>query len=566
MPLTRRTSMPEPTAELRGVGVGVGLVVGSVRRMADPLPAPSAAPSTRSPDEEWTRAENAVAETADELRERALRADGTARAVLEAQALMPLDPALRAEVRARVAAGSTAESAVHDAFGVFRRTLAELGGTAAERAADVDDVARRVVARIAGVPMPGIPHGTAPFVLIARDLAPADAALLDAAVVLAIVTAEGGPTSHTAIVAREKGVPAIVGVAGALELTDGVLVAVDAARGRVLIEPDERAVATLQAQRPARVAPAAAGPGLLGDGTRVALLANVSTVADAEAAAAAGAEGVGLLRTEFLFPTADFAPSVEAQTAAYRRVLAAFPRGRVVVRVFDAGADKPVAFLGDAREPNPALGRRGIRALLQHEPVLRDQLTALARAGEGAPGRLRVMAPMVSTVDEARAFVDLAHLHGLPQAGVMIEVPSAALLADRMLAVVDFASVGSNDLTQYTMAADRQLAGFAGYQDPWHPAVLELVGRVGAAGAETGKPVGVCGEAAADPLLAVVLVGLGASSLSMAPAALADVREELARWTLDDARRAAGSALSAASAEEARSAARAALVEYPPMV
>ena len=250
---------------------------------------------------------------------------------------------------------------------------------------------------------------------------------------------------------------------------------------------------------------------------------------------------MGLFRTEFLFLSSTQAPTVEQQRESYRQLLSAFPGKKVVVRVLDAGADKPLAFLNDAHEENPALGLRGIRALQASEDILREQLTALAEADaatrqspEGGAD-LWVMAPMVATVEETEYFVALAKDYGIKTAGVMVEVPSSALLADRILGIADFASIGTNDLTQYTLAADRLLGSVAAFQDPWHPAVLRLIGEVGAAGEAQGKPVGICGEAAADPLLAVVLVGLGAKSLSMAPTALADVRASLLQYSLDDA-------------------------------
>jgi phosphotransferase system enzyme I (PtsI) len=231
--------------------------------------------------------------------------------------------------------------------------------------------------------------------------------------------------------------------------------------------------------------------------------------------------------------------------------------------VLDAGADKPLAFLNDAHEENPALGLRGIRALRASEDILREQLTALAEADAATEADLWVMAPMVGTLEETEYFTGLARDYGIKTAGIMVEVPSIALLADRALATTDFASIGTNDLTQYTMAADRLLGSVASFQDPWHPAVLRLIREVGAAGAAHGKPVGICGEAAADPLLAVVLVGLGATSLSMAPTALADVRASLLEHTLDDARRIAEAALAASDAASARAAARVAAAPDP---
>jgi phosphotransferase system enzyme I (PtsI) len=551
-------------AELRGVGIGLGVGQGPVARMAEPLPAPADGPSERSIAEETARVREAVSAVARELEERGAVAGGAARDVLEAQAMMAEDPTLEDEVDSRIAAGKTSEFAVYDAFASFRETLTALGGYLGERAADLDDVAQRVIARLRGVPAPGVPDPGHPFVLVAKDLAPADTALLDLDKVLALVTTEGGPTSHTAILAREKSIVAVVGVAAASGLQNGQTVIVDAAAGVVTTDPTaeelERALTRAEARAEAASAPIT--PGALADGTVIPLLANLGKPEDAIDAVALGAEGVGLFRTEFLFLSSAQAPTVEQQREAYTRLLSAFPGKKVVVRALDAGADKPLAFLNDAHEENPALGLRGIRALRASEDILREQLTALAQADAATrktpegPADLWVMAPMVATVEETRYFTDLCREYDIKTAGVMVEVPSSALLADRILAIADFASIGTNDLTQYTLAADRLLGSVAAFQDPWHPAVLRLIREVGQAGRENGKPVGICGEAAADPLLAVVLVGLGANSLSMAPTALADVRASLLEYTLADARGIAEAALAADDAASARTAAR----------
>ncbi|BAJ73574.1 phosphoenolpyruvate-protein kinase [Microbacterium testaceum StLB037] len=552
--------------ELRGVGIGLGVAQGPIARMAEPLPAPKDAKSERSVEDETARVREAIGAVARELEARGAQAGGAARDVLEAQAMIAEDPTLEAEVDSRLAAGKTGEFAVHDAFASFREQLVALGGYLGERAADLDDVAQRVIARLRGVAAPGIPDPGHPFVLVAKDLAPADTALLDLEKVLALVTTEGGPTSHTAILAREKSIVAVVGAAGAKDLVDGQSVIVDAAAGVVTVDPtdDEKARALTRAASRAAAASAPITDGALADGTKVPLLANLGKPGGAAEAVELGAEGVGLFRTEFLFLSSSSAPTVEEQRAAYIELLSAFPGKKVVVRVLDAGADKPLPFLNDAHEENPALGLRGLRALRASEDILREQLTALAEAdaetrkSEAGPADLWVMAPMVSTVEETRYFTDIAKDYGLKTTGVMVEVPSSALLADRILQIADFASIGTNDLTQYTLAADRLLGSVASFQDPWHPAVLRLIREVGAAGQAHGKPVGICGEAAADPLLAVVLVGLGATTLSMAPTALADVRATLLSHTLDDARRIAEAALSADDAASAREAAQAA--------
>ncbi|GAA3653533.1 phosphoenolpyruvate--protein phosphotransferase [Microbacterium marinilacus] len=548
-----------------GVGIGLGVAQGPVARMAERAPAPADAASERSAEEEAGRVREAVAAVAAELNRRADSAGGSARDVLEAQAMMAEDPSLEEAVQSRLDDGKTAEWAVHDAFAEFRTTLEAVGGYLGERAADLDDVAARVVAHLRGEPAPGVPSPGHPFVLVAPDLAPADTALLDLDPespnrVLALVTTDGGPTSHTAILAREKGIVAVVGTTDAAGLADGDVVIVDAAAGAVIAHPDDAQLADARGRAEARAAAekAPVTPGALADGTAVPLLANLGNSAGAAEALELGAEGVGLFRTEFLFLSAKEAPTVDEQRAEYAKLLSAFRGKKVVVRALDAGADKPLAFLNDAEEDNPALGLRGLRALRANEQILRDQLTALAEANADAGADLWVMAPMVATVEETEYFTSLARELGIRTAGVMVEVPSIALLADRALAHTDFASIGTNDLTQYTMAADRLLGSVATLQDPWHPAVLRLIEQVGAAGEKHGKPVGICGEAAADPLLAVVLVGLGATTLSMAPAALADVRYSLGRHTADDARRIARAALDADDAAGARAAARSA--------
>lgn len=546
--------------ELRGVGIGLGVAQGPVARMAEPLPAPSDAPSTLSPDEEKARVKDAVTAVARELEQRGTQAGGAAQEVLEAQAMMAEDPSLEDEVGTRIARGLTGEFAVFDAFASFREQLTALGGYLGERAADLDDVAQRVIARLRGVPAPGVPDPGHPFVLVAKDLAPADTALLDLDKVLALVTTEGGPTSHTAILAREKSIVAVVGAVDAKSLREGEMVIVDSAAGVVTTEPttEELDRAKNRAEDRASASSAPITDGALSDGTPIPLLANLGKPEAATDAVALGAEGVGLFRTEFLFLSSAQAPTVEQQREAYTKLLSAFPGKKVVVRVLDAGADKPLAFLNDAHEENPALGLRGIRALRASEDILREQLTALAEADAATDADLWVMAPMVATVEESVYFTDIAKDYGIKTAGVMVEVPSSALLADRILAYSDFASIGTNDLTQYTLAADRLLGSVAAFQDPWHPAVLRLIREVGDAGRVHGKPVGICGEAAADPLLAVVLVGLGATSLSMAPTALADVRATLLQHSIDDARVIAEAALAADGAASARSAAQAA--------
>jgi phosphotransferase system enzyme I (PtsI) len=546
--------------ELHGVGVGRGVAVGPVLIMPEPLPEPVEQKHGGDAAAEKAAVETAVAAAAAELQERAGRADGAGREVIEAAIQMAQDPMLADDVAARIDAGTTGERAVFEAFRSFQEQLTALGGYMAERAADLGDVSQRIIAQLRGVPVPGVPDSDAPFILLARDLAPADTALLDLDKVLGLITRDGGPTSHTAILARAKSIPAIVGVGADADVAEGTRVVLDAASGVVTVDPSDAEVADAEARIAERAAQAAAPitDGALADGTKVPLLANLGSPKDAAGAVELGAEGVGLFRTEFLFLDAQSAPTVEEQEAQYVELLSHFPGKKVVVRALDAGADKPLSFLNDAHEENPALGLRGLRALRAKTEILHDQLQALKNAQDQTDADLWVMAPMVADASETRWFVDYGKELGLHTVGVMAEVPSLAVVADQVAELSDFVSIGTNDLTQYTLAADRMLGTVAAYQDPWHPAVLRLVKLLGDAGAAAGKPVGICGEAAADPQLAVVLVGLGATTLSMTPAALADVRAELAGVTLEQAKAKAAAALAATSAAGAREAAAAA--------
>ena len=312
------------------------------------------------------------------------------------------------------------------------------------------------------------------------------------------------------------------------------------------------------------------GGGALKDGTRVQLLANIGNAADAEKAAVANADGVGLFRTEFLFLDREDEPSVEEQTTAYTETFAHLPGKKVVVRTIDAGADKPLPFLTDAEEPNPALGVRAYRTSWEKRSVLTNQLDAIAAAAKQTDAKPWVMAPMIATVEETEDFIALCRERDLAPAGIMVETPAAALTANHHLAACDFASIGTNDLTQYTMAADRQLGSLAHLNTPWQPSVLALVkatcdgartagGDPEAFGESANKPVGVCGEAAGAPGLAVVLVGLGVNSLSMTPRSLPAVAKVLSTVTLEQARELAAKALAARTADDAISAVRAGL-------
>lgn len=540
---------------IKGVGIGRGAAVAPVLHMAPALPEPADEPrdpalSATSEKERIAVAMKKVQENLMQRSQAAAQHENTKEAapILAALSQMAVDPALTAKINDGIDSGKTAGRATYEGFSSFEQQLHALGGYMAERAGDLHDVGQRVIALLTGAAQPGIPESDTPYVLVAQDLSPADTAALDLDKVQAIVTAEGGPTSHTAILARSRGIVAVVAAAGAQDIPDGTLVTVNAATGEVVADPSDAEIAEAHKQNEAvaKAATLRGKPGALKDGTLLPLLANVGKPEDGAQALKFGAEGVGLFRTEFLFLSAEEAPSVEVQAAAYEKLLAQFPGKKVVIRLLDAGADKPLAFLTPEDEPNPALGVRGLRALRVHKNILEDQLEALARADAATEADLWVMAPMVADAPEAKYFTDLGHSYGLKKVGVMAEVPSIAIMADQVAKVTDFVSIGTNDLTQYTLAADRTLGSVSHYQTVWHPAVLRAIKMIADAGAAQGMPVGVCGEAAADPQMAVVLAGVGVTSLSMSAASLDAVRAELAEHTLSEAQEKAAAALDGA--------------------
>jgi phosphotransferase system enzyme I (PtsI) len=502
----------------------------------------------------------AVATVADRFADKAARASGAAAEVLTASAGLARDKGLRAAVKKSLTGGASIIDAVHAAVEQFVAVFTSMGGLMAERATDLRDIERRVVAQLVGEPEPGVSLPSTPCVLVAEDLAPADTAGLDPEIVHALVTEKGGPTSHTAIIARQLAIPCVVGTAGALEIANGTRLLVDGTAGSIETDPDpEEADRRVAADREQRAALASwAGPGRTKDGAPVKLLANVADGESARKASAQPVEGAGLFRTELCFLDRQDEPTVEEQTDIYAAVLEPFgpvnDRNQyVVVRTLDAGSDKPVAFATMQGEENPALGVRGLRLAWANPALLEHQLDGIAGAAKRSGTETWVMAPMVATVAEASDFADRVRARGL-KVGVMVEVPSVALLAHRFLEVVDFLSIGTNDLTQYAMAADRMATDLAHLTDPWQPAVLHLIAITAEAGKQAGKPVGVCGEAAADPLLACALVGMGVTSLSMASAAVKAVGARLATVTMLQCREMAEAALAATDPAAGRAA------------
>lgn len=519
----------------------------------DPLPTSFSPVASADQEAEFERFTQAASTVSNRLMERALATVGEPSDILMMASALATDPSLKSRVRDLICQDSMpAPHAVDRAIDDYVDQLRLAGGLLAERSTDLIDIKQRIIAELSGQPEPGIPPVDQPSVLCADDLAPADTAGLEPDLIRAIVTVEGGPTSHTSIIARQLGIPCIVAARTLASIPAGTKVLVNGRTGKIEPNPDATYAqslvdADIQLRQQAQ---SWQGPAQTSDGHRIQLLVNVQDAAGSQAAAATPAEGIGLFRTELCFLNSTCEPSVEDQARLYGDVLSHFPHSKVVVRTLDAGSDKPISWLNLADDENPALGVRGIRTTGLHAEALPRQLDAIAQAALGR-NDVWVMAPMVSTIAEARWFTGLVRERGLT-AGIMVEVPAVAVKARAFLREVDFVSIGTNDLTQYVMAADRTNSHLATYTESWQPAVLTLINATAQAGLEAGKPVGVCGEAAADPLLACVLVGMGVTSLSMARSAIGTVGVALESVTYDQCVAAAKAVLDADDCEHAR--------------
>lgn len=533
------------------IAVSAGRVVAPAKFMGAPISEP-ADEATDNPEAEKSKVADAIATVSSELAARAERASGPAVDILQANQAIVNDRSIVKKSGKLIDAGTGAARAVWVVLSEIAEKFAAVGGLTAERVADVHDIRARLVAAITGVAMPGVPQSDEPYVLVAGELAPADTATLDPSVCLGLVLSEGGPTSHTAIMARALGIAAVIAPDVAETISEGNTVLVDGTLGAVVVNPSANETAGALASRREVTTDVFTGC-VTADGREVMISANVGSVADAELARERGAQGIGLFRTEFLFLGRDEAPGFAEQVDIYAAALRAMPGQKVVIRTLDAGADKPLPFVTADHEPNPALGVRGYRTSRTKPEILNHQLRAIAQAANQVDGADPwVMAPMISSVVEVREFYERACAAGLKRVGVMIETPSAALQAREILDIVDFVSIGSNDLTQYTMAADREATALAELNDFWQPAVMRLMAMVGEAGRATGKPVGVCGEAASDPLMAAVLLGMGIDSLSINSAGLALVGQFISATTHTTCVAAAEAALAAPTATQAR--------------
>lgn len=489
-------------------------------------------------------------------------------ALFEAQAMFLEDTALVSRAETEIGSGVNAEAAWYHACEFFAMQLESLPDeTLRARSADVRDVGRRVIELLTGATSKTMLVAKA--ILIARDLAPSQTASLDKEKVLAFCTAEGGPTSHTAILAKALGIPAVVGLgAGILDIPEGTILLVDGTTGLVAANPDmdqltdfEKRILTEREQRHIDTE-LAHQPAITRDGLRVEVAANVGSVEDARLAIQYGAEGIGLLRTEFLFLNRTQPPEEQTQLSACQAILDLMGERPVVARTLDIGGDKELSYYDFGREANPFLGYRAIRISLDHPEVFKTQLRALLRAGFGH--ELRIMFPMIATLDEAQqakdllqeAMVELSSKnieHKMDaQVGMMVEIPSVVTMIDQFAALVDFFSIGTNDLTQYTFAAERGNKRLSHLNDPCHPAILRQIERVVQAAHRHGRWVGVCGEMAGDPDAIPLLLGLGIDELSMSPSLIPRAKQVVRSWALSTVQPLAQQALQLESAGEVR--------------
>jgi phosphoenolpyruvate-protein phosphotransferase len=492
-------------------------------------------------------------------------------AIFDAHILCLQDPGLLSIAHGKIEDGQlNAESAWDQAIEHYAARLEALEDEYfSARAVDVRDVGRRVLRILLGIEEANLSALSNPSIIVARDLTPSDTARLDKSLVLGFSTAEGGPTSHTAIIARAIGVPAVVGVGRRLMQVDADdPIALDGDQGVVTIRPSETARQDLLARQQAQAARAeaamesAAQPAVSLDGRRFEIVANVGGPDDVKSALEHGAEGIGLLRTEFLYLDRHVAPDEEEQLKAYAEILDLMGERPVIVRTLDAGGDKELPYLDFGAEQNPFLGWRAIRMMLDETDLFMAQLRALLRASPGHD--LRIMFPMISTLDEvrqARILLEKARGEVIEaghdvaesiQVGIMVEVPSVVVMADQFAEEVDFFSIGTNDLTQYTMAADRTNEKIARLGDACHPAVLRQVDAVIRAGHEAGIWVGLCGELAGDREAIPLLLGMELDEFSMAPTFIPGAKEIIRSWSVANASGVAREALGLSDAESVR--------------
>ena len=528
----------QPGAILKGLGVGLVSAVGDVLVIKQSRPLPEWTRSTKSKDEEISELKSAIEFVTNQLDELGQKAGGTSAEIFEALKMLIEDEELMEVATAHINDGWGAAAAIGKAVDEFAELL---GGdpTFDERVADFQDLSKRVQARIAGIEMAlSIPE-KGRIVLVGEDFSPADTAQFTEAII-GVITLKGGPTSHTAIICRSKSIAAVVSCPDAASLETGDRVLVDPVGDRVLVS-DDQSLATKSLEFVA-----------INSEPLIPVRANIGTLEDAQAASQTRANGVGLFRTELLYLSAKTQPTLEQQVANYTEILKAAPAGPIVVRTIDAGSDKPVPFLNMPSEENPSLGVRGYRLITEHRDFIEGQLKALESARVASGREVWVMAPMIATAQEAKDFADLARSIGGYKVGIMVETPSIALIVDQLEGVLDFVSVGTNDLSQYLFAADRMNPSLGALLNHWQPALIKSLARIASGAKAAGISSGVCGESASDPAFAVVLAGLGMDSISVSKSQVTAVHNALSSLSLADAKEVANAVLKETTAEAAK--------------
>ncbi len=521
--------------------------------------------------ERLTAARRQAADEIDKILQHAAREIGESEAaIFEAHKMFLEDMALLEMAESAIRTGHNVEAAWMDSIEQFAVELAQIPDpTLSERAADIRDVGRRVLRLLLGGQSPQPLVFDHPIILVAKDLEPSQTALLDKKMVLAFCTSLGGPSSHTAILAKVLGIPAVVGLGESLlEIKPDTLLLVDGSLGQVIAQPGEAARTEFEqklfkSKKTASIELEQAHlPAVTVDQHRVEVVSNIGSLEDAQTALQLGAEGVGLLRTEFLYLNRTVEPSEEEQYEAYRAIFDTMGNLPVVARTLDAGGDKQIPYLNLVNEANPFLGLRAIRLCLEQPELFKAQLRALLRAGKGHD--LRIMFPMVATLSEVRQAKSLlaeaqAELNpsGNPgshrfQTGIMVEIPSVVWMAHEFAPEVDFFSIGTNDLTQYTFAAERTNDRVAYLSDACHPAVLRQIRQVVHIAHQAGKWVGVCGELAGEEDAIPLLLGLGVDEFSMASSSIPHAKMILRSWRYQTAQKLAERALKLESAGEVR--------------
>jgi phosphotransferase system enzyme I (PtsI) len=528
----------KPGTILSGLGVGLSPAQGEVLVIEHSQLIPEWTKSTKTAEQETSELTGAIAFVANQLDELGAKAGGTSAEIFEALKALLEDDELLEVSKSNISEGWSAAASFGKAVDEFSELL-KGDPTFDERIADFQDLSKRVQARLAGITLELDLPATGRIVLVGDDFSPADTAQFTDAVI-GVVTIKGGPTSHTAIICRSRNIAAVVSCPGASALATGDKVLVDPVGDRVIVSED-----VSLATQAINFVP-------IGDKSLIPVRANIGTLDDALSASKTLADGVGLFRTELLYLSATHEPSIDQQAKIYTEILQAAPAGPIVVRTIDAGSDKPVPFLNMPAEENPSLGVRGYRLIANHREFVEGQLKALEIAREQSGREVWVMAPMVSTLDEAKTFAQLAKSFGKYKVGIMIETPSMAILVDQLGGVLDFVSVGTNDLSQYLFAADRMNPSLGALLNHWQPALIQSLARIASDAKRAGISSGVCGESASDPAFAILLAGLGFDSVSVSRSQVNAVHDALSSLDLPAAQQVAKQVLLATSAEQAK--------------